>query len=483
MRKPVLNKQQGQAQSEYLPLIAMIAIASLAILGLFGDTLQQQFSHVAMEIAGKQATNSQVSPASTSHPPSTQTPTTQPSTTHTEPDKNGAGVSIFDNTNENEVVEVKCESHWKEDKYQSKECNGRWFCGLRDFPDNIKAAAHVIYDFFEGVASGIGDQLNGLWALLKDPTVLYEIAKAFIDNPKGVIEEIVKGLGADVEKVLKCGPKDVGKVIGQYASPVMALKVITKVAKITKSKKLEDFAAKIDCNIKYASFAAGTLVWTDKGKVAINDIQIGQSVYSRNKTSHQDQLQKVTKTFGRTATGYYLLTTEFETLKVTEEHPLWLQGKGWTKVSEVTANDVIASLDGDVLILDNKKIETPLQVYNFSVANTPSYFVGESKLWAHNAAKPPCKNGAEKVKDILDELPGKTGKTGPIKEVLDENALNDLFDSLSKDGKTIDSGTYPGVIKELPDSTIIRRRPSSKSGGATLDITMPNGKIYKVHIK
>jgi hypothetical protein len=42
------------------------------------------------------------------------------------------------------------------------------------------------------------------------------------------------------------------------------------------------------------------------------------------------------------------------------------------------------------LILDNKKVETPLQVYNFSVANTPNYFVGESKIWAHNA-KAPCK--------------------------------------------------------------------------------------------
>ncbi len=85
-----------------------------------------------------------------------------------------------------------------------------------------------------------------------------------------------------------------------------------------------------------------------------------------------------------------MLTTEFETVRVTEEHPLWLQGKGWTKVSEITVNDVIASLDGDVLILDNKKVETPLQVYNFSVANTPNYFVGESKIWVHNA-KGSCK--------------------------------------------------------------------------------------------
>ena len=34
----------------------------------------------------------------------------------------------------------------------------------------------------------------------------------------------------------------------------------------------------------------------------------------------------------------------------------------------------------------------------------------------------------------------------------------------------------------VPDGTIIRRRGKSKSGGATLDITFPDGSLYKVHI-
>jgi hypothetical protein len=87
------------------------------------------------------------------------------------------------------------------------------------------------------------------------------------------------------------------------------------------------------------------------------------------------------------------------------------------------------------------------------------------------------------AKGILDQLPGKTGKTGPIKKVPNEQALKDLFDTLGKEGKTVNPGTYPGVVKELPDGTIVRMRPCSKSGGATLDITMPDGKIYKVHIQ
>ena len=87
------------------------------------------------------------------------------------------------------------------------------------------------------------------------------------------------------------------------------------------------------------------------------------------------------------------------------------------------------------------------------------------------------------VRGVLDGLPGKTGKTGPIKEVPDAKALDDLFDSLGSGGKNVNPGAYPGVVKELPDGTILRRRPGSKSGGATLDITMPDGTIIKVHIK
>ena len=87
------------------------------------------------------------------------------------------------------------------------------------------------------------------------------------------------------------------------------------------------------------------------------------------------------------------------------------------------------------------------------------------------------------IKAILDSLPGKTGKTGPIKEVPDAKTLSELFDRLAVGGRSVNSGTYPGVVVELPDGTIIRMRAASKSGGATLDITLPSGTSLKVHIK
>ncbi len=87
---------------------------------------------------------------------------------------------------------------------------------------------------------------------------------------------------------------------------------------------------------------------------------------------------------------------------------MWKQGKGWTEVKDLTVDDVVASADGDVLILDNKKVDEPIRVYNFSVANTPSYFAGQSKLWVHNA---PCEfefiNGVRYIKVTIDSFDGK----------------------------------------------------------------------------
>jgi len=82
---------------------------------------------------------------------------------------------------------------------------------------------------------------------------------------------------------------------------------------------------------------------------------------------------------------------------------------------------------------------------------------------------------------ILDDLP--QGKQSHVRTVADEGAMDDLFKQITDGADTLKAGTYNGVVKQLPDGTVVRMRPFSKSGGATMDITLPDGTLRKVHIK
>lgn len=51
-------KQLGQGMTEYIIIVALIAVAAIAIYGIFGDTIRQQMGIMTQELAGtKNAAN------------------------------------------------------------------------------------------------------------------------------------------------------------------------------------------------------------------------------------------------------------------------------------------------------------------------------------------------------------------------------------------------------------------------------------------
>ena len=251
--------------------------------------------------------------------------------------------------------------------------------------------------FAEGLWDGLGDQIGELLEMLGSPIetaqAVYQLAKAFYDDPSGTAKALASLAGEGITQLViqatQCGAYDLGKVIGQNVSPVVALKVGVRLARY--GGKIDDAVRATKLEVGCASFVAGTPVWLDQGSgvqasiVPIEHIAIGQSVLSRNDQLWSDQPQRVENTFGRTAPGYWELQTEHERYRLTEEHPVWVQGKGWTETKEVQDDDVLATAMGDTLVIANTPFNQPTRVYNFSVAYTPSYFVGERGLWVHNA--------------------------------------------------------------------------------------------------
>lgn len=257
--------------------------------------------------------------------------------------------------------------------------------------DNVATGLKYGYEFGKGLFEGLKSQVADLIELISNPLEvvqgLIELGKAFYNDPKGTLKILGELLGQEasdtVARATQCGAYDLGKVIGSYVSPAVALKLASKLTKY--GGKLADAVKATKADLGCASFVAGTPVLTPQGMQAIERIGKESWVHSRDDEHWSDAPQAVQEIFTRVAPSYRVLRTERETFQLTDEHPLWVQGKGWTKALEVTDEDVLASLTGDVLVKSNELIQKPIKVYNFSVAKTPNYFVGNSGLWAHNA--------------------------------------------------------------------------------------------------
>ena len=267
-----------------------------------------------------------------------------------------------------------------DDGEEGPECEGASYEEL--------SATETVKAFLEGLWDGLKTQVSGIWDLIKQvftsPGEIYRaleaLAKGFIEDPVETLKTIAEAIGAEVSKLINCGPYDQAKFIGSNISPATIVRLGTRIISIGRFVNRRDLG-----RILCSSFAEGTLVKTPTGGALIEELVEGELVLSRSDTDFADGPSAITDTFNRKVDGYYLLRTEFETYKITAEHPVWRQGGGWTPIKEIEVGSVLASAEGDARVLDVTYVKDAQDVFNFSVAKTPSYFVGRYGLWVHNA--------------------------------------------------------------------------------------------------
>ena len=96
--------------------------------------------------------------------------------------------------------------------------------------------------------------------------------------------------------------------------------------------------------------------------------------------------------------------------------------------------------------------------------------------------RPPGPSGGQPprpVSDVFDELPWGTNER--IRMVRNDAELKATYDALARGGEVFRRPGYPGEWVRQPDGTEIGLRTTSKSGGRTIDIRMPDGTTRKVH--
>ena len=74
-----------------------------------------------------------------------------------------------------------------------------------------------------------------------------------------------------------------------------------------------------------------------------------------------------------------------EDLRTTLEHRFFVEGRGFTAVGELAPGDALRTARNERVLVTNVVREGPVAtVYNVSVGEFPTYFVGRTRVWVHN---------------------------------------------------------------------------------------------------
>ncbi|MCB9600109.1 MAG: Hint domain-containing protein [Sandaracinus sp.] len=144
------------------------------------------------------------------------------------------------------------------------------------------------------------------------------------------------------------------------------------------------------CRRPGSCFAAGTSVRTNEGFVPIEQVRVGDVVQARHEKTGELGLFPVIDTIVREDEPLLAVTVGrdvTETIRVTPEHPFHT-ARGWVAAKELTPDDRIARRDGsytEVVALEALPIRT--RVFNLTVDEAHTYFVGDAELWVHNACR------------------------------------------------------------------------------------------------
>ncbi|QDU29888.1 hypothetical protein ETAA8_50040 [Anatilimnocola aggregata] len=128
---------------------------------------------------------------------------------------------------------------------------------------------------------------------------------------------------------------------------------------------------------------AGTPVWTEQGKVAIEQMRAGDLVLSRDVESGELTYKPVIRTTVRPEGQLVRIEVGNETFETSGGHLFWVSGEGWLRARKLRPGMVLHTADGPARVTSVAPGQTAV-TYNLVVADFNTYFVGEQKILSHD---------------------------------------------------------------------------------------------------
>lgn len=142
---------------------------------------------------------------------------------------------------------------------------------------------------------------------------------------------------------------------------------------------------------RYWCFVAGTKVLAENGYKNIEDIVVGEKVYSYNLETNNLELKEVTGKIISSANNTIKMTIEKEQVEMSDRHELYIIDRGWVRAYDVRVGDKMLNSKGEIVEISNIEeiiYETPIPTYNITVDSNHNYFVTNIQVLVHNAASP-----------------------------------------------------------------------------------------------
>ncbi|MBX3378439.1 MAG: hypothetical protein KF678_15705, partial [Phycisphaeraceae bacterium] len=136
-------------------------------------------------------------------------------------------------------------------------------------------------------------------------------------------------------------------------------------------------------------FTHGTLVWTLRGLIPIEEVVEGDMVVSWDDVTDSFSLRRVVETFMRSGAPIVAIALRDDCdrqqfIDTTEEHLFWVHNKRWIAAGCLRPGDQIGAV-GDFLTVEAVRFESRTAgVYNFEVDGLRNYRIGPNGIIVHN---------------------------------------------------------------------------------------------------
>ena len=316
-----------------------------------------------------------------------------------------------------------CKEHWKE---------------IVLAIELIAAVACLFIPGLQGIGVGIllgalkgaitGGLIGGITSLLSGGSFLEGFAQGALDG--AIMGGALGGVGGIAGKFITCGSKlgnaiqTTAKVSGAMSNTMdgfdtlaMGLGMIDPDNPLTalnnklhQSDLYNNFQMGVSLVSSFtgaasqnmACFIAGTTILTATGLVAIEELAAGDKVISTNPDTLETAEKTVLETYVRQVDKLVHITINGEEIVTTDNHPFYVQGRGFIEAGHLLVGDKLVSVNGEDLIIEDYYLELteePVSVYNFQVEDFHTYFVGDCAVWVHNAE---CKVSPSRREHILE---------------------------------------------------------------------------------